>query len=70
MALGLRRGQHLALLAENRQEWPVVQLAAALGGFVLVPLNTHLRQDDLGYALKQSDSVALFTSRAFAPAII
>ena len=65
MALGLRRGQHLALLAENRLEWPVAQLAAALAGFVLVPLNTHLRQDDLGYALKQSDSVALLASRRF-----
>ncbi len=65
MDLGIARGQHVALLAQNRLEWPVVQLAAALAGFVLVPLNSHLRQDDLGYALGQSDSVALLTSRSF-----
>src|SRR5689334_16661438 len=65
MDLGIARGQHVALLAENRLEWPVVQMAAALAGFVLVPLNSHLRQDDLGYALGQSDSIALLTSRRF-----
>src|SRR5262249_22125505 len=65
MNLGIARGQHVALLAENRLEWPVVQMAAALAGFVLVPLNSHLRQDDLGYALGQSDSAALLTSRRF-----
>lgn len=65
MELGLRRGEHVALLAENRLEWPVVQMAAGMAGLVLVPLNSHLRQDDLGYALQQSDSVALFLSRRF-----
>ncbi len=62
---GVKPGEHLALLAENRIEWPVVQLAAALGGFVLVPLNTHYRRDDLGFALEQSDSVAILLSHAF-----
>jgi acyl-CoA synthetase (AMP-forming)/AMP-acid ligase II len=65
MELGLGRGQNVALLAENRLEWPVVQLAAALAGLVLVPLNSHLREDDLGYALRQSDSAALLVSRRF-----
>ena len=63
--LGVRPGEHVALLAENRIEWPVVQMACALGGFVLVPLNSHYRRDDLGYALAQSDSVVLFLSESF-----
>jgi acyl-CoA synthetase (AMP-forming)/AMP-acid ligase II len=63
--LGVRPGEHVALLAENRIEWPVVQMACALGGFVLVPLNSHYRRDDLAYALAQSDSVALFLSESF-----
>jgi fatty-acyl-CoA synthase len=63
--LGLAPGAHLALLAENRLEWPIAQLAGALGGFVLVPLNTHYRRDDLAYALAQSDSAALLLSPAF-----
>lgn len=62
---GIKPGEHVALLAENRIEWPVVQLACALGGFVLVPLNSHFRRDDLAYAIDHSDSVALFLSRSF-----
>jgi len=63
--LGLSPGDHLALLAENRLEWPVAQMAAALGGLVLVPLNSHYRRDDLGYSLAQSDSRAILLSRSF-----
>ncbi len=63
--LGLSPGDHVALLAENRLEWPVVQMAAALLGAVFVPLNTHYRQDDLAFALKHSDTRAVVTSRAF-----
>ena len=65
LALGLRPGDHVALLAENRLQWPVAQLAIALAGTVMVPLNSHYRQDDLAFALKQSDSQALLLSRAF-----
>jgi acyl-CoA synthetase (AMP-forming)/AMP-acid ligase II len=65
LALGLAPGQHVALLAQNRREWPVVQLGLALAGLVMVPLNSHLRQDDLTYGLDQSDSVALLLSRRF-----
>ncbi|MEX2647768.1 MAG: AMP-binding protein [Alphaproteobacteria bacterium] len=65
LARGFVPGERVALLAENRIEWPVVQLAAALGGFVLVPLNTHYRIEDLGFALTRSRSRALFLSPAF-----
>jgi acyl-CoA synthetase (AMP-forming)/AMP-acid ligase II len=63
--LGIRSGDHVALLAENRIEWPVVQLSAAAIGAVLVPLNTHYGRDDLGFALKQSRAKAVVLSRAF-----
>ncbi len=65
LELGLLPGQHVALLAENRREWPVAQLGLALAGLVMVPLNSHLRQDDLAYALDQSDSVAILLSSKF-----
>ncbi|MCA3574268.1 MAG: AMP-binding protein [Aestuariivirga sp.] len=64
-ARGIAQGDHLALLAENRVEWPIVQLACAALGAVVVPLNTHYRRDDLAYALKQSDARALICSTAF-----
>ncbi len=63
--LGLRPGDHLGLLAENRVEWLVVQVAAARAGLVLVPLNTYYRLEELGYALKQSESRGLVLSRSF-----
>ncbi len=65
MSLGLERGDHLSLLAENRMEWPVVQGAAALMGAVLVPLNTHYRREDLSFVLKQSRANAIVLSPRF-----
>ncbi len=64
-ARGLGAGDHIALLAENRIEWPIVQMACAALGAVFVPLNTHYRKDDLAYALKQSDSKALICSTQY-----
>ena len=64
-ARGLGPGDHVALLAENRAEWPVIQMACAALGAVFVPLNTHYRRDDLAYALKQSDAGALICSTSY-----
>ncbi len=62
---GLKPGDHIGLLAESRMEWPVVQIAVAMMGGVLIPLNTHYGRDDLRYALRQSRTKALVTSTAF-----
>ena len=64
-ARGIRPGDHVALLAENRLEWAIVQMACAAMGAVFVPLNTHYRKDDLAYALKQSDSRVLICSTSY-----
>ncbi len=65
IGLGLGPGDPIALLAENRLEWPLVQLAVARMGGVLVPLNSHYRQQDLAYALRQSAARAVFLSPRF-----
>lgn len=64
-ALGLAEGAHVALLAENRIAWPVVQLGVAAAGMVLVPLNTHYREDDLAGALAASGAQAIVLSPRF-----
>jgi fatty-acyl-CoA synthase len=64
-ARDINAGDHVALLAENRIEWAVVQMACAAIGAVFVPLNTHYRKDDLAYALKQSDSRVLICSTSY-----
>ena len=63
--LGIGPGRHVGILAEARIEWPAIQLAIAMAGAVAVPLNTHYRRADLGYALRHSRTCALFLSEAF-----
>ena len=64
-ALGVAPGDHVALLAENRIEWPVVQVAVALCGAILVPVNTHYRGEDLAHILRHSGARVLVLSPAF-----
>src|SRR5438105_4006913 len=60
MALGLNKGDHIAVWAINLPEWPLLQLAAAKAGLVLVTINPVLRAAEVGYILKQGDVRALF----------
>ena len=44
----------------NRPEWIFIMYGAIQIGACIVPLNTRYRTDDLGYALKQSNSKMIF----------
>jgi acyl-CoA synthetase (AMP-forming)/AMP-acid ligase II len=48
-ALGLRRGDRVALLAQNEVEYPELQIAAHRSGLILVPLNFRLTAPELAY---------------------
>ena len=60
MALGLSRGNHIAVWAANLPEWLLLQMGAAKAGLVLVTVNPAYRAQELEYVLKQGDVVALF----------
>ncbi len=45
-ALGVRRGDHVAVMLENQPEFPLTWLALARLGAVLVPVNTNYRELD------------------------
>jgi len=60
LALGLHKGDHLAVLAANLPEWPLLMLGAAKAGLVLVTINPVLRAAEVEYILKQGDVRALF----------
>jgi fatty-acyl-CoA synthase len=60
LALGIKKGQHVAIWATNVPEWVVLQFATARIGAVLVTINPAYRPHELQYVLKQSDCVALF----------
>ncbi|MCI0359515.1 MAG: AMP-binding protein [Planctomycetaceae bacterium] len=60
VALGIRRGEHVAVWATNVPEWVLLQFATARIGAVLVTINPAYRPFELEYVLNQSDAVALF----------
>jgi fatty-acyl-CoA synthase len=60
MALGLSKGDHIAVWAANVPEWLLIQMAAAKAGLVLVTINPLLRGAEIEYILKQGDIRALF----------
>src|SRR5712692_9783823 len=60
LALGLKKGDHIAVLAINLPEWPLLMLGAAKAGLVLVTINPVLRASEVEYILKQGDVQALF----------
>jgi len=60
LALGLEKGQHVAVWATNVPEWVLLQMAAARVGVILVTVNPAYRAFELKYVLAQSDVRALF----------
>jgi len=60
MALGLKKGEHIAVWAINLPEWPLLELAASKAGLVLVTINPVLRAKEVEYVLKNGDVAALF----------
>lgn len=59
MALGIEKGDNLALWATNVPEWVTLQFATGKMGAVLVTVNTNYRQAELEYLLKQSEAKTL-----------
>ena len=50
-ALGLKPGDRIAILSENRPEWVMADFAALCAGAVTVPIYTSLLPDQVGYIL-------------------
>ena len=65
MALGIRKGEHVAVWATNVPEWILLQFATGKIGAVLVTINTLYKSRELEYILKQSDSTTIFMIRGF-----
>jgi fatty-acyl-CoA synthase len=59
LALGLERGQHVALWLPNSPAWLYAQYAAAKIGAPVVALNTRYKAHELSYILSQSDTTTL-----------
>jgi fatty-acyl-CoA synthase len=58
--LGLRKGDHAAILMGNDETWLALFYGAALLGVVTVPVNTRFKAAELEFCLRQADCKALF----------
>jgi len=65
LAVGIRRGDRVALLVTNRTEWIVAAFAAAKIGAVVAAISTFSTPRELASALEHSGAAALVTLNAF-----
>ncbi|MFP7491452.1 AMP-binding protein [Bacillus paralicheniformis] len=65
MALGIEKGEHVAIWASNTPEWLTAQFASAKTGAVLVTVNTNYQLSELEYVLKQSDATTLILMESY-----
>ncbi len=63
-AWGMQAGDRIAILSENRPEWPMADIASLLLGAVTVPLYTTLTPEQTAFALNDSGCRAIFVSSA------
>jgi len=62
IAAGIKHGDRVAILMENRPEWAVIDYAILSIGAVTVPLYCSYRPQDMTYVLNDSGAIAVFTS--------
>ena len=60
--LGVRAGDRVAILSENRPEWAIADYACLMLGAADVPIYPNLPADQVAYILRDSGAVAVFAS--------
>jgi len=67
--LGLVKGDRVAAICLNSSEFVISIYGLAKSGFVLVPVNPGLNQQEIAHILNHSEAKALLVDDAFAPMI-
>src|SRR5512143_1777109 len=62
--LGVRTGDRVAILSENRPEWAITDFACLTAGITDVPIYPNLPSEQIAYVLRDSGAVAIFVSNA------
>jgi len=60
MALGVQKGEKVAVWATNVPYWVALQFATAKIGAILLTVNTNYKQAELAYLLEQSETENIF----------
>ena len=61
-AWGIRHGDRVAILSENRPEWAIADFASLLLGAITVPIYPTLTSDQVAYMLRDSEARVAFVS--------
>ncbi len=60
MAMGVRKGEKIAVWATNVPDWIILMFASARIGAIFLTINTNYQSEELDYILGQSDMENLF----------
>jgi len=69
-SLGVDRGDRVAILSENRPEWPMTDFAALALGAMTVPIYTTYLSPQVEYILKDSEAKVVVVSAAELPKVM
>ncbi|MGM0425353.1 MAG: AMP-binding protein [Thermodesulfobacteriota bacterium] len=65
LALGVQKGEKVALWATNVPHWVAMQFATAKIGAILLTVNIHYKKSELKYLLQQSEAENIFIIDGF-----
>ena len=65
LARGVRRGDRVGLVSENRSEWVITYLAVTYAGAVIVPYDILLKVEELASIVRASGARVIFTSTEY-----
>ena len=66
---GLRPGDHLLTVLQNRWEAATLHWACQLAGIIITPLNWRAKADELGFCLTDAEARAVVFEEVSAPAV-
>ena len=67
LALGLRPGDKVAILAKNCAEWILADIAISMAGMISVPIYPTANADTIAYIVGQSEASAVFIGKLDEP---
>lgn len=69
-ALSIKKGDKVVIYAETRKEWMMTAIACFKLGIPVVTVYATLGEEAVAYAIKESDSVAVVTTKSLLPKVI
>ncbi len=67
--LGLKAGDRVAVIGENRPEWAIAYFAIHKGSFTAVPIDPQLKDTEIKHILDDAEAKTVIASGSFADAI-